>query len=263
MSDEQILALAVELWRQSPGAEFTMDRLAEVSGLSRASLYRRFGSREAILQRLADEHAIDMQELARPDIPTRILKATGVVLGRYGFVSMTVEQIAQEAGVGPATIYRHFGSKEELIEAFLRVNSPRQLLRELVADEESDLEADLTLVAATMLQFIDENRGIVRVFVFENQGVRGATEKIRASQGRTLNVLAEYFAGHIALGTLQAADPFSLALSFVGMLIGVGLVGPHSYERPLIDATADAKFVTQIFLRGAVQPHFQKLEKSS
>src|SRR5215204_6285916 len=112
MTDEQILAIAAQLWQQYPGAEFTMERLVEVCGLSRASLYRRFGSREAILQRLADNHAIDVQELTRPDIPTRIMQATGVVLERYGFASMTVEQIAQEAGVGAATVYRHFGSKE-------------------------------------------------------------------------------------------------------------------------------------------------------
>jgi AcrR family transcriptional regulator len=260
MNDEQILAIAAQLWQQSPGAEFTMDRLVEATGLSRASLYRRFGSREAILQRLADDHRIDVQELARPDMPTRILQATGAVLERYGYASMTVEQIAQEAGVGPATVYRHFGNKEGLVEALLRANSPRQLIRGLTAHEGNDLEADLTLVATSMLEFVNQNRGLMRVFVFESQGVRGVVEKIRSTQGRTIHSLAEYLASHMAMGNLQQSDPFTLALSFVGMLIGLGLIGPHSYDKPLSDAAAAAKFATQIFLQGAAQPHLQKLE---
>src|SRR5688500_9981430 len=114
MREEEILAIAGQLWRQD--SAFTMDQLADDTGISRATLYRRFGSRDAILQRLVDEQAIDVPELSRPDIPTRILYAARTIFSRYGFAGVTVEQIAQEAGVGPATIYRHFGSKDALIE---------------------------------------------------------------------------------------------------------------------------------------------------
>src|SRR3954447_13491591 len=135
MSDEQILEIAAQLWPQYPGSDFTMEKLAEATSVSRATLYRRFGSREAILQRLVAQHALDVEELTLPDIPTRIVQATRIVLNRSGFANMTIEQIAQEAGVGAATVYRHFGSKEALLDAFMQANSPRQLLRNLVADE--------------------------------------------------------------------------------------------------------------------------------
>jgi AcrR family transcriptional regulator len=260
MTDEQILAIAGQLWAQNQGAEFTMERLVEATGVSRATLYRRFGSREAILQRLADEHALDVQELSRPDMPTRIVEATRASLSRFGFAGTTVEQIAQEAGVGPATIYRHFGSKEGLIEAFVKASTPRHLIRGFTVNEESDLETDMTLIATTLLEFIHDNQGLARIILFESQGGEAILERVRASQGRTVTALAKFLEDHMALGHLQESDPFDLALSFIGMLLGLAFIGPHSYDRPFTDPKQFAQLATRIFLHGMAQAQPQKLE---
>jgi AcrR family transcriptional regulator len=252
MSDEQILEMAARLWLQFPGDDFTMERLVEATGISRATLYRRFGSREALLQRLAADHALEVQEV--PDIPTRIVEATRVVLNRSGYSGVTMEQIAQEAGVGAATVYRHFGNKETLLDAFMRANSPRTVLRNLIADEESDLEADLVMLGSAMLEFIQENFGLIRVFIFEGQADEPAVAKIRASQGRTVNMLAEYLAYHMHMGRLKPGDPFELALSFVGIILGLGVVGSYAYERPLADIRVSAYSATQLFLQGVAKP---------
>lgn len=260
MTDEEILAIAAQLWQQYPGIDFTMERLVEATTVSRATLYRRFGSREAILQRLAAEHALDVAELSLPDIPTRIVQATRIVLNRTGFANMTVEQIAQEAGVGPATVYRHFGSKEALLDAFMRANSPRQLLRNLTADEHSDLEADLTMLATAMLEFMQDNYGLIHTFIFENQAKEPAIAAIRANQGRTVTMLADYLAYHIRMGKLKSGDPFTSALAFIGILLGLGLVGPYTYDRPIRDISATAHFATQTFLQGIACSTSQAME---
>ncbi|HEX5031773.1 MAG TPA: TetR/AcrR family transcriptional regulator [Candidatus Eisenbacteria bacterium] len=44
-----------------------------------------------------------------------ILDATNDLLGRYGYNKMTVEDIADEVGIGKGTIYLHFPSKEEVV----------------------------------------------------------------------------------------------------------------------------------------------------
>ncbi len=260
MTDEQILAIAAQLWQQNPGADFTMDRLTDAIGISRATLYRRFGSREAILQRLVDEQSLDVDELSRPDIRTRIIQATRSVLGRYGFAGVTVEQIAQEAGVGTATVYRHFGSREALLEAFVQATSPRHLLRTFTANEQSDLETDLSQLAKTMLEFIQDNQALARIMLFETQGGEAILEKVRATQGRTVSSLANYLADHMTMGNLKPGDPFAMALSFIGMLLGLAFVGPHSYNHPITDFDATAEFVTGIFLQGVAQTDPQKLE---
>jgi AcrR family transcriptional regulator len=50
----------------------------------------------------------------REDIKDLILDGVDVLLARYGFQKMTVEDIARHVGIGKGTIYLHFPSKEEL-----------------------------------------------------------------------------------------------------------------------------------------------------
>jgi len=43
-----------------------------------------------------------------------MLDATELLLARYGYSKMTMEDVAREAGLGRRTIYLHFSSKEEI-----------------------------------------------------------------------------------------------------------------------------------------------------
>jgi AcrR family transcriptional regulator len=51
---------------------------------------------------------------APPDVPGAILDATERLLESYGYKKMTMEDIAQEAGIGKATIYGYFNKKEDI-----------------------------------------------------------------------------------------------------------------------------------------------------
>ena len=44
-----------------------------------------------------------------------ILDAVDRLLARYGYKKMTVEDVANEAGIGKGTVYLHFRSKEEVV----------------------------------------------------------------------------------------------------------------------------------------------------
>jgi AcrR family transcriptional regulator len=57
-----------------------------------------------------------MRQIAkREDIRDLILNAVDLLLARYGFNKMTMEDVAREVGIGKGTIYLHFPSKEELV----------------------------------------------------------------------------------------------------------------------------------------------------
>lgn len=43
-----------------------------------------------------------------------ILDATDKLLARYGYKKMTIDDIANEVGIGKGSIYLHFKSKEEI-----------------------------------------------------------------------------------------------------------------------------------------------------
>ena len=52
--------------------------------------------------------------ITREEVRDAILDATDHLLARYGYRKMTMDDIAQEVGIGKGTIYLHFASKEEV-----------------------------------------------------------------------------------------------------------------------------------------------------
>src|SRR5215813_7199669 len=50
----------------------------------------------------------------REDISDLILDAADRLMARYGYRKMTMDDLAQEVGIGKGTIYLHFPSKEEV-----------------------------------------------------------------------------------------------------------------------------------------------------
>ena len=57
-----------------------------------------------------------MRDIAtREDIRDLILDAADRLLARSGYKKMTMEDLAQEVGIGKGTIYLHFPSKEEVV----------------------------------------------------------------------------------------------------------------------------------------------------
>jgi AcrR family transcriptional regulator len=59
-----------------------------------------------------------MAREAESAIRRRVLHATSVVLARAGHRNLQLSEVAAEAGVSRPTLYKYFGSKEGLMEAF-------------------------------------------------------------------------------------------------------------------------------------------------
>lgn len=56
-----------------------------------------------------------MKSSEKESVRDSILDSTDQLLARYGYKKMTVDDLAQEVGIGKGTIYLHFSSKEEVV----------------------------------------------------------------------------------------------------------------------------------------------------
>jgi AcrR family transcriptional regulator len=75
-----------------------------------------------------------------------IVRATLEVLLEDGYRGLTMEQVRARAGVGKATLYRRYGSKQELVvEAIRHLNQPIEL------PDTGSVRADILAVAASVL----------------------------------------------------------------------------------------------------------------
>lgn len=225
---------------------FTMGALAREAGLSRATLYRLAHNREAVLAELAKRgEAVQSPRRVRE----RILDACRVVFTRAGFDAATLDDIASEAGVGVASVYRHFKDKESMIVAFVDQLGPRRALREALARPSGDVRADLERVAASVLRHASTDLDLMRLALLERlRGGRWA-EQMKSSPLRALPMLTRLLRPYVERGALGPGDAQGMAQAFAGMLFGFILRAAFDGVR-LPDADDTARFITRVFLDG-------------
>src|SRR5919204_812240 len=97
-------------------AGLAMDELATRAGVSRATLYRLFGGQQHLL------HELGLQP--QPTVHSRILDTALELVGRHGLAELSMDELAAEAGVSRATLYRLFPGKAALFAALIRGFSP-------------------------------------------------------------------------------------------------------------------------------------------
>jgi AcrR family transcriptional regulator len=243
---ENIIEAAARLVALHGPDGFTMDDLARESGLSRATLYRQAGSREAVLATLS-EQGIEVGR--RADVRERILAACRVVFTRAGFEAATLEDVAREAGVGPATVYRQFGDKQGLITAFASHIGPRRAMQEAALSPTGDLRADLERVAVTVMRYVAEDLDLLKLALLEKMRGGQWADLLNASPIRARTTLARLLESYAASGALGPDDPGRMALAFAGMLFA-SFVGPLLEGQPPPDPEATARFITHVFLDG-------------
>jgi AcrR family transcriptional regulator len=248
--DDHILNAAERLLLSDVGDAFTMEQLVAETQLSRATIYRRVGNKEALLRKLAAERDIPISDLEQPDMRTRILEAARQVFGRFGMIRSTMDQIAQEAGVGVATVYRHFGDKNSLLIAFSDSISPGKVITQLNYYPGCDLRADLTRVVLEIIQFFTQNQDMVRISFEEHAETRQMLHEMRQNQTRTLYIIHDYLAHHIEAGILLKDDPYKMAASLLGMIVSFTILMPMLYNMSMGKPEEMAQFIIKLFLDG-------------
>src|ERR1700682_631986 len=85
------------------GEKPTVAQFSEAAGVSRASFYRAFESRGALLEALAIE--------PEPGARDRILEAALDMVGAHGLSALSMDDLAPQANVSRATLYRLYPGK--------------------------------------------------------------------------------------------------------------------------------------------------------
>lgn len=252
--EERILQAAARLLeREGPG--FSMEELAREAGVSRATLYRRVPSREALAERLRREGGREQAEpLLVGPARERVLEAARTLVARDGLLSPTVEQVAQAAGVSPVTVYRAFGDKEGLLRALFEQGTPRQQAAALLADPQAPVAETLTRFVTLLITFITTQPGLMRLLLFSQGSEAQYIDRLREQQSHTFQALVRYLATQVERGRLRREEPAQLALALLGQVLAATLLAPRlaPQQQPATGpAEARARALVELFLRGA------------
>jgi len=186
----------------------------------------------------------------------QILDISSGLFAEQGFSGTTTKQIADQAGVTEALIFRHFPSKEDLywevIERKINSVAPGEQLQQILEKADDDFET-LSRVAFEVLERRAQDQTLSRLLLFS------ALEKHELSHRFFRNYIADYFAvmerfvqKRIDEGRLRPVNPLLAARSFLGMVIYHSWIqelygGKHVQDFDLHDVS---RTIADIWLRG-------------
>ncbi|GAA3742183.1 AcrR family transcriptional regulator [Spinactinospora alkalitolerans] len=158
-----------------------------------------------------------------PGVDRRITAAAMQVFGRVGWAGFGIEAVAREAGVGKASVYLRWNSKEDLLtEAVASRFAP------IAEIDNGDVHADLLELADLLLDLFTGADGLAaRRMAVESHATPGIAQrwqKVRESQVRAARAIVKRA---VARGELDPRTPVTLLLDALS-----GAVINHAIATP-------------------------------
>lgn len=218
---ERFLRQAPAVLARKPSA--SVADLAAAAGASRASFYRHFKSRQALLEAL--------EVAPEPGARDRILEAAVDVIGERGVSNLSMDDLAEKAKVSRATLYRLFPGKPSLLTAIIDGFSPLEPIRKLLATRGGERpEVLMPEIARTAYRATAGRTGLMRAVFFEVSGLSPETEQaVTHAISGIVGPLVMYFTAQMEAGTLRRMHPLLALQAFVGPVLF------HILTRPLAE----------------------------
>jgi AcrR family transcriptional regulator len=237
---------------QTAGRILVADPAAPVSavctgaGVSRATFYRYFPSRAALLE------ALDVEP--DPGTRERILAAAIELLERDGLARLSMDDVADRAGVSRASVYRLYPGKSALFAALLAAESPfAEVSATLHRLHDRPPREVLPLVLRILDRVLTPRIGVLRALMLEvSVGTPEAVEAAEAALRPMFGEVSAYFAGQMDAGTVRRMHPLLAGQALVGPfllhLVGRPFVAPIAH--PEVDTARAAEEFARVALRG-------------
>ncbi len=198
--------------------------------------------------------------LTASDRRQQILEAASGLFARKGYQGATTREIAEEAGINEALLFRHFPSKENLywtlIEELCAARGRTQKIRRILERGGSDSEV-FEAIAREFLNRSARDRELTRLLWFtalENHEL--SARFFNTFIAGIYEELATHIRRRIRQGRFRKCDPLLAARGFLGMLVYHFLVqelfGGERYQN--FDSRQAAETLAKIWLAGMQNP---------
>jgi TetR/AcrR family transcriptional regulator, regulator of autoinduction and epiphytic fitness len=150
-----------------------------------------------------------------------IVEAAERLFLERGFGSVTMDELAEAAGVARRTLYNQFASKEEIFRAMLlRVSGQLEDAFPPGIETRGDVEDVLRLVARMILGLHKnpEYLGFLRMVVADSRQFPWIAEEFATVMEPQTERVVRYLAHLTAMGILDCRNPVLAAHQFMGML---------------------------------------------
>jgi AcrR family transcriptional regulator len=158
--------------------------------------------------------------MQKTDTRERLLDTALTLISEKGYLGTTTREIAFRAGVTEITLFRHFGSKENLFQSILNQYTFLPRLKEMLPDiEGKNLREALCEVGETFFETLQERRQLVRIMLSE---INVYPEKVRSLHHdfveEIIATLAGFFRKKQQEGIVNDIRAETIARGFLGMI---------------------------------------------
>ncbi len=152
----------------------------------------------------------------------QIAQAALTVVARYGLRRLNIAQVARLVGVVPSALYRHFPSKDAILDTVMGLVRERLLENvRTVTEAVSDPFEQLRLLLERHVQFIEQNQALPRI-IFSEQVYDGRPGRRRV-MFKTIQAYLDKVADIVREGQTKGQirkdlDAATIAVMFLGLI---------------------------------------------
>jgi len=214
-----------------PVADVPLDAIAEHAGLSRATLYRRIGSRAALEDAI---RAAGIDPGGRPDVRERATEAAADLIEEGGLAALTLEAVSERAECSVRALHTQVGGRDGLLAAVFERYSPLPGIERAMAGESMPLEQGLRAIYGTILDTALARPGLLAAVVadvaFRPDGP--TAEYVRGTYlPRVTGVILPWLEDLVRSGEIRPL-PIPLLVQLL-----VGPIGAHVFLGPVLART--------------------------
>ncbi|MBL8618333.1 MAG: TetR/AcrR family transcriptional regulator [Deltaproteobacteria bacterium] len=245
---ERILQAAYELLLDGPLPK--MEELATVAAVSRTTIYRHFPSHDALLHEVQGRYGLAPNAVATAK--SLVLDAAAALILEVGLAGLTVQGVADRAGVSPMTVYKTFGDKATLLAAVFGERGPGVGLEALLPPASlGPCVPALRGLTEVGLQHCMRHRAMLRHIFCPAPSMGGVWDLALRAARATRDAWTGPFSVWMAEGALRPGPPHRAVTDLFTLISAVALFDDHepAATGPAFDAVVDD--VLERFLHGA------------
>ena len=184
----------------------------------------------------------------------RIIQATAQLFSEKGIAGTTTRAIAERAGVNEVTLFRHFGSKDNLAREIMKEYGGQAVAGDLEQLFSGDYAQDMALIGHMLMSVMTERINAIRMAICE-AGKFPEFQQLVAENPRQLRqMLARYFQRQMDAKVIHPGHPEALAQAFLGMFISYTILQGFLSDsiKPEISSDEIVEQVVTVFVRGTL-----------
>ncbi len=173
-----------------------------------------------------------------------------------GFTRTSTRALAAEAGINEVTIFRHFGSKQNLLKAVIENFNQAAFPATFEKLLTGDYTVDIPVMAKALAEAMVEGYAPIRLLMCEAQEVPTLLEMMSEGSGSNQALVADYFRRQIDAGVVRDdLDPEALVLAFDALfstpVINSAMFDPD--HTPKVPGDDTLNQLAGIFIRGTIR----------